>query len=60
MASTDRKIRMTIVLENALYFSFHEKAQEIGATHNGIVRKLIRSWTSGLCPCKDERRRKSQ
>lgn len=46
MASTSDKIRMTIVLDNALYFSFHEKVEGIGATHNGIIRKLIRSWLS--------------
>lgn len=50
MASTDKKIRMTIVLENALYFAFHSKAQDIGATHNGIVRKLIRSWVAPVDP----------
>ena len=55
MASTDKKIRMTIVLENALYFAFHSKTQEEGATHNGIVRKLIRHWVAPQEPHKPKK-----
>jgi len=52
MASTDKKIRMTIVLENALYRLFHAKACEVGATHNGVIRLLIQKYLDGTCTCK--------
>jgi len=50
VSSKSAKIRMTIVLENTLYFAFHEKTQEAGATHNGIVRKLIKAWVAPVDP----------
>lgn len=51
MASTDKKIRMTIVLERALYQLFHTKTHDAGATHNGIIRTLVQRYVNGHCGC---------
>lgn len=53
MASTDKKIRMTIVLANPEYFSFHSKVESICANHTRIVRALIRGWTTGAIVIED-------
>lgn len=52
MSSAAKKIRMTIVLDNADYFAFHKKVEELHANHTKVVRHLIREWIISACVCK--------
>jgi len=57
MASTDKKIRMTVVLNNLDYHAFHQKVEGMYANHTKIVRELIRMWVTGECSCIGKKRR---
>lgn len=46
MASTSPQIPMTIRIDNDLYWQFHNVCQSEGATHNGVVRMLIRKYVA--------------
>lgn len=44
MAANSPVIKMTIRLENELYKKFHEKVSSIGATHNGVIKRLVSEY----------------